>query len=238
MRWMRYAVAAVFIGIVATVWMIAPEKMINQSLTIPGVQPEVVGNQTEVNEPEINQTEINQTEINQTEINQTESNTVKSTAVAPSATKGSVNNASKTIAAANGPKPTDATAQSVTTSNAVSSNRNEAGLPTIVITEPVEKNTQVIAILENSTIPTTKIELPSQRDIIGQNTIDQEQGAKIEPAEEVKTVYTALEDDDDNKSLYIGALEINKDKLRGIFRKAGTIFRSKSKQEDDTRQRK
>lgn len=235
MRWMRYAVAAVFIGIVATVWMIAPEKTINQSLNIPGVQPEVVGNQPEINQPENNQPE---------------SNSVISTAVAPSATKGSANNASKTVAAANGPKPTNAslqtsiiettkaTAQSLTKSNAVSNNRNEAGLPTIVTTEPVEKNTQVIARLENSTIPTTKIELPSQRDIIGQNTIDQDQGAKIEPAEEIKTVYTALEDDDDNKSLYIGALEINKDKLRGIFRKAGTIFRSKSKQEDDTRQRK
>ena len=240
MRWMRYAVAAVFIGIVATVWMIAPEKTINQSLNIPSVQPEVVGNQPEINEPESNKTEINQPE----------SNSVISTAVAPSATKGSANNASKTVAAANGPKPTNAslqttinettkaTAQSLTKSNAVSNNRKEAGLPTIVTTEPVEKDRQLIARLENDPIPTTKIELPSQRAIIGQNTIDQDQGSKIEPAEEVKTVYTALEDDDDNKSLYIGALEINKDKLRGIFRKAGTIFRSKSKQEDDTRQRK
>ena len=39
--------------------------------------------------------------------------------------------------------------------------------------------------------------------------------------------------DDEKKSLYVGSLEINKDKLRGFFRKAGSIFRSKSKTEDD-----
>lgn len=232
MRWMRYAVAAVFIGIVATVWMIAPEKTINQSLNIPGVQPEVVGNQPENN--------------------QQESNSVKSTAIERSATKGSANKVSKidASASASGPKPikaidqtntnvpNKATVQSLAKSNATPNNRTEAGLPIAVTNEPVEKDRQLIARLENDPIPTTKIELPSQRAIIGQNTIDQDQGSKIEPAEDVKTVYTALEDDDDNKSLYIGALEINKDKLRGIFRKAGTIFRSKSKQEDDTRQRK
>lgn len=232
MRWMRYAVAAVFIGIVATVWMIAPEKTINQSLNIPGVQPEVVGNQPENN--------------------QQESNSVKSTAIERSATKGSANKVSKidASASASGPKPikaidqtntnapNKATVQSLAKSNATPNNRTEAGLPIAVTNEPVEKDRQLIARLENDPIPTTKIELPSQRAIIGQNTIDQDQGSKIEPAEDVKTVYTALEDDDDNKSLYIGALEINKDKLRGIFRKAGTIFRSKSKQEDDTRKRK
>lgn len=232
MRWMRYAVAAVFIGIVATVWMIAPEKTINQSLNIPGVQPEVVGNQPENN--------------------QQESNSVKSTTIEPSATKGSANKVSKidASASASGPKPikaidqtnanapNKATVQSLAKSNATPNNRTEAGLPIAVTNEPVEKDRQLIARLENDPIPTTKIELPSQRAIIGQNTIDQDQGSKIEPAEDVKTVYTALEDDDDNKSLYIGALEINKDKLRGIFRKAGTIFRSKSKQEDDTRKRK
>ena len=57
--------------------------------------------------------------------------------------------------------------------------------------------------------------------------------------EESKTVYTVLDDSDEDKSLYIGALEINKDRLRGLFRKAGSIFRSRAKQnEEDGRQRK
>ena len=43
-------------------------------------------------------------------------------------------------------------------------------------------------------------------------------------------VYKVLNTDDERKSLYLGSLEINKDKLRGLFRKAGNIFRSKTKQ--------
>jgi len=33
--------------------------------------------------------------------------------------------------------------------------------------------------------------------------------------------------------LYLGNLELNRDKLRGFFRKAGNIFKSKIKTEDE-----
>jgi hypothetical protein len=48
-------------------------------------------------------------------------------------------------------------------------------------------------------------------------------------------VYKELdtESDSNNKSLLLGSLEINKDKLRGFFRKASSIFRGKNKQEDE-----
>jgi hypothetical protein len=48
-------------------------------------------------------------------------------------------------------------------------------------------------------------------------------------------VYKELDTDDEKKSLYLGSLEINKDKLRGFFRKAGSIFRSKAKQQEEER---
>ncbi len=48
-----------------------------------------------------------------------------------------------------------------------------------------------------------------------------------------KAVYRELDTDESSSSLYVGSLEINKDKLRGFLRKAGTIFRSKSKQLED-----
>ncbi len=49
-----------------------------------------------------------------------------------------------------------------------------------------------------------------------------------------QVVYKELdtETDSDNKSLLIGSVEINKDKLRGIFRKATSIFRSKRNEEE------
>lgn len=46
-------------------------------------------------------------------------------------------------------------------------------------------------------------------------------------------VYKELDTDDESKSLLLGSLEINKDKLRGFFRKAGSLFRSKAKAEDE-----
>ena len=48
-----------------------------------------------------------------------------------------------------------------------------------------------------------------------------------------QTVYKELDTDDEKKSLYLGSLEINKDKLRGFFRKAGSLFRGKAKQQEE-----
>ena len=48
-----------------------------------------------------------------------------------------------------------------------------------------------------------------------------------------QAVYKELDTDDEAKSLYVAGLELNKDKLRGIFRKASSIFQRKIKGEDD-----
>ena len=50
-----------------------------------------------------------------------------------------------------------------------------------------------------------------------------------------QAVYKELDTEDEKKSLYLGSIEINKDKLRGFFRKASTLFRSKAKQEEDSK---
>ncbi len=50
------------------------------------------------------------------------------------------------------------------------------------------------------------------------------------------TKYKELETDEDNKGLLLGSIEINKDKLRGLFRKASSIFKSKAaREEEDSR---
>lgn len=41
--------------------------------------------------------------------------------------------------------------------------------------------------------------------------------------------YTVLQTDDDKNNLYVGALNLNKNKLKGIIRKAGKIFSEKTK---------
>lgn len=61
-----------------------------------------------------------------------------------------------------------------------------------------------------------------------QNDNDETENARSAVYRELDT-----ESADQKKSLLLGSLEINKDKLRGFFRKAGSIFRSKSKTEEE-----
>lgn len=212
MRWMRYAVAAAVIGLIATVWMIAPTSQLKTPLEINGVQPEVVGTQPVLNS---DKTEIFDAQTPKNRFVQIDP---KTSVQAPASFSKAVSDEPLT---------------------------GNKALITIIDSETPKKEDQAVARIAQNPVPTAK-EVPSTNLIAGINDVDNNQGANIEPADtkieealdDTKLVYTALEDTEENKSLFIGALEINKDKLRGLFRKAGTIFRSKAKQEEDTRQRK
>lgn len=81
--------------------------------------------------------------------------------------------------------------------------------------------------------------------LAGNNTVmDALDKERTHPAEETNNsnmaeaqpaVYRELDTEsaDEKKSLRLGSLEINKDKLRGFFRKAGSLFRGKGKNEDE-----
>jgi hypothetical protein len=212
MRWMRYASAAAVIGLIATVWMIAPNNQLKTTIEINGTQPEMVGNEPASN---LEKREIVTDENSKNTIIQVD-------------TKASVQ--------------VETPSSKVITAQPLLSNNS---LETIINNEPAKKEEQTIARAEHNTISTRQVTI-SDNVMEGRNDIGTNQGVNMAPVEEkveaapeeVKTVYTALEDIEEDKSLFIGALEINKDKLRGFFRKAGTIFRSKAKQEEDTRQRK
>lgn len=212
MRWMRYAVAAAMIGLVATVWMIAPTNQLKNTIEIEGVQPEVVGTQPA----------------------NTKYNVARSNEQSPKNSFGQIDS--------NQPVQTTASINNTVSEQPINGNNN---LVASINNETVIKKEQATARTEQNPIETVKTATTTHV-IAGKNEIETNQGANIEPAEtktdaaseEVKPVFTALEDADEDKSLFIGALEINKDKLRGLFRKAGTLFRSKAKQEEDTRQRK
>ena len=212
MRWMRYASAAAVIGLIATIWMIAPTNQLKTAIEINGTQPEMVGTEPASN---VEKRKI-VTEVNpKNRIIQVD------------------------------PK---ASVQFERLSNKVSKSQasvSNNSLVTIINNDPVKKEEQTIASVEHNSINSSQATI-SENIMERRNDIGNNQGVNMAPVEEkveaapeeVKTVYTALEDIEEDKSLFIGALEINKDKLRGLFRKAGTIFRSKAKQEEDTRQRK
>lgn len=212
MRWMRYASAAAVIGLIATIWMIAPNNQLKTTIEINGTQPEMVGNKPE-------------SSLEKREIVAEENSKNRIIQVDP---KASVQ--VKTLSS------------KVNKAEPLVSNNS---LVTISNNEPVKKEEQTIARAELNPISTRQATI-SDNIMEGKNDVGINQGVNMAPVEEkvetapeeVKTVYTALEDVEEDKSLFIGALEINKDKLRGLLRKAGTIFRSKAKQEEDTRQRK
>lgn len=73
----------------------------------------------------------------------------------------------------------------------------------------------------------------NENDLI-KSTDPEEATEKTALAQQVVYKELDTETDSNNKSLFIGSVEINKDKLRGIFRKATTIFRSKKSEEAET----
>ncbi len=77
------------------------------------------------------------------------------------------------------------------------------------------------------------IEIPSnshtnQIIAVSNRILETEQSNFVKPA-----VYKELDTDDDSKSLYLGSVEINKDKLRGLLRKASSLFKVKNKNEEE-----
>lgn len=86
---------------------------------------------------------------------------------------------------------------------------------------------------------------PGTHSILGDNAVldnvDMVRPAGLQHSDTEETentrpaVYRELDTEsaDQKKSLLLGSLEINKDKLRGFFRKAGSIFRSKPRTEEE-----
>ena len=231
MRWMRYAAAAAVIGIMATVWMLAPTNNLKAPLEVGGAEPELVGTSD------------------------------KSTGQGESTGQGSNGNTvdqrfgkQEDGASYSTVKIINADNQAVKASNKMNQGQVATSVvannnPIIKMVETVSARNQGEALTVNSSVsnqPNTSVPLVNTEKVVPVMAVVEkpliaespEEKAEAAP-EESKPVYTALDDSDEDKSLYIGALEINKDRLRGLFRKAGNIFRSRAKQnEEDGRPRK
>jgi len=231
MRWMRYAAAAAVIGVMATVWILAPTNTLKAPLEVGGAEPELVGTSD------------------------------KSTGQGESTGQGSNGNTvdqrfgkQEDGASYSTVKIINADNQAVKASNKMNQGQVATSVvannnPIIKMVETVSARNQGEALTVNSSVsnqPNTSVPLVNTEKVVPvmavveKPLISESPEEKAEAApEESKPVYTALDDSDEDKSLYIGALEINKDRLRGLFRKAGNIFRSRAKQnEEDGRPRK
>ena len=203
MQWRRLAVAAALIGMAVLVWTIVPQDQTTQSSFAGTTAPVPSGN-----------------------------NTTQGSADASSSATNQVIAEEQTIAA----------------NNASNQSNQQQQIP--FADEVAEKNTK---------LPVTNDLLNRQEDVIASVTDDSKTGTQANINNTINTtatitmdpvmvaakaednpanknnmmqqaVYRELDTDDDRKTLYLGAVEINKDKLRGIFRKASSIFKSKVKQ--------
>jgi hypothetical protein len=110
--------------------------------------------------------------------------------------------------------------------------RNEAPVKSI---ETARED--VIATQQNNfeTMPAKIVRIPGDNHTIDYAEVKKPDVMAVNNDNIHAAVYKELdtEPDDEKKSLLLGSLDINKDKLRGFFRKAGSLFRSKSKTDED-----
>ncbi len=221
MRWQRVAIAAVLTGVAVLLWTVIPQNNTDQFSLAKNegrLQP------TETNKPSDKPNAL-PADINKTEVDQ-----IPNTQIASVNNNNAINSkrveiiqqpvSGNSLPVANNPEEAIASAPVKATDNvkadliaAVSNNGSETG------NAATQRVSGENATLENTEFVRTKSG-PSDESIL----------ENIQPA-----AYRELDTEsaDQKKSLLLGSLEINKDKLRGFFRKAGSIFRSKSKADDD-----
>lgn len=135
-------------------------------------------------------------------------------------------------------KTTPATLKNTNTAVPLTANKNIASAPTptnevlenLTAAELANTEQPTTTIAANNTVPTV-VDNADHANQLG-HAIATPDGSN-DAAMVHQTVYKELDTDDENKSLYLGNLELNRDKLRGFFRKAGNLFKSKIKPEDD-----
>lgn len=209
MNWWRIAAAAVVIGFAVMVWTLSPNNIENIS-----------GNNTVLSK---NNTELPATDTKPSQ------NGVISTDQAVALNEVSKNN--KVLSTTD-----NRSSQTLLVANTISSTTNEKiNSPALIIDNA--------GIVESHTEAKADIGVPDLRTITASRAVKESEMIKMATPEVAETkpeslmqqvVYKELdtETDSENKSLLIGSVEINKDKLRGIFRKATSIFRSKRTEEE------
>ncbi len=110
---------------------------------------------------------------------------------------------------------------------------DESSVAMVEITKHIEAQ-ETIGTSTNNTIASNNLQAINNDNNhasiltpVNHKTDEVENRNLIKPA-----VYKELDTDDERKSLYVGSVEINKDKLRGFLRKASSLFKGRNKNEE------
>ncbi len=145
------------------------------------------------------------------------------------ATETLATNATKNIAVPATLNNNNAAPKLVATNNNESTRLTNEVLANLTTAE-LANTEQPTTITTNNTVPTI-LDNADHANQLGHAAATPD--GSSEPSIMHQTIYKELDTDDNGKSLYLGNLELNRDKLRGFFRKAGNLFKSKIKSEDD-----
>jgi hypothetical protein len=202
--WWRMAVAAAMIGLVVLVWNLVPNSQ--------QVDPMVKSGKMETLPSKVNERKPNVTD--------TSISTESMASQTKLANQLPLTNNNKQVVS-------DLAATNNIASNVLPKNEDNANTSATEIAI-VEQPTN--SITANNTVPTT-LDNADHANQLGHATATPDGSNDANLMQQ--TVYKELDTDDENKSLYLGNIELNRDKLRGFFRKAGNLFKSKIKSEDD-----
>ena len=211
--WKQMAVAAALIGITVAIWWLMPAGKENNSVAKVQTDKATItplGNDTAI---EINKQSIKPIEQTNNDVAVTKpEEDKKNNAVVAKKVEVKSNMANKKNIAVNNNNLAD---------NSVKHHEQKTAVTNEVL--PEKKDEPIVAYNdqsndnnngEHSQVVTANV---NQADIAANNI--------IQPA-----VYKELNTDDDkDQSLYVGSLNLNKNKLRGVFKKVGGIFAAKSK---------
>lgn len=208
MGWQRIAVAAAFIGFAILVWTLFPGENPTTEQTIVKQEPVVIPNTLEQKDVITPAKALAETGI------------ILNNRLVP--LRGKNNTQQKNILVDNNKSPDLIARNNIQPQPALGVKENTVIEKTDLI--ETARPTQDLSVERNSFTSTNIVQPKNNADeITADNFLAQ-------PA-----VYKELDTDDEKKSLYLGSIEINKDKLRGFFRKAGSIFRSKARQQEEDR---
>ncbi len=216
MRWQRVAVAAALIGVIALVWTLFPSDNTTVDQPIANAEQPVAGKTTDPQTVSAQPGTANVVTQKQ--------NIIAGKIADPANNRSAVQS-----------QPVNNVEQNTVTAGNVSNEQ-----PKEMITARVEPSQTVNTPIQSSQTGGVNATLSEQGTLVTPR--DKEKDDIIIQAANTNTalvaqpaVYKELDTEDDKKSLYVGSLEINKDKLRGFFRKATSLFRGKAKQEEEER---
>ena len=207
--WMRLAAAAAVIGFAVLVWWMLPSGKNNGELanvkpvkenTAPAVKDIGTENQQQTVKPEQNNNDV-----------------AIATPVQDKKNSGAIGKEDKIKTKQPVIKSNMPVNENIALTNA-QSNQQKSSLPEETVPEEKEKT---IAYQQ----PVIDNEQPAPSDDASAKNTDVAAANLVKPA-----VYKELNtDDDNNESLYVGNLNLNKNKLRGVIKKVGGLFAGKAK---------